>query len=115
MGSWRWPCASGSSACRSRDTANATFVFATVTTVTPRPSGEAYEAFAGRLQGEKTMFRASLIVAATASISFGAGLRNVASVRATAAIPGMPVSISPFEMQLNVNLQELPVQQVDYI
>jgi len=61
------------------------------------------------------MFKIPLIMAATCSIALGEGDWTKTSLRAAAAIPAAPVSISPFEIHLNVNPPQLPVQHSDYI
>ena len=61
------------------------------------------------------MFRIPLIMAATGFHCIRRGFWTKASLRAAAAIPALPVSISPFEIHLNVNPQQLTVQRSDYM
>jgi hypothetical protein len=59
------------------------------------------------------MLKIVLIVVVTALLAFAAGVWTKSTVLATGTATLGPATLSPSEMQLRVNPQDLPIQRVD--
>jgi hypothetical protein len=59
------------------------------------------------------MLKMILIVVVTALLAFAAGVWTKSTVLATGAATSDPATLSPSEMHLRVNPQDLPIQRVD--
>jgi hypothetical protein len=59
------------------------------------------------------MLKIVLVVVVTALLAFAAGVWTKSTVLATGAATLGPATLSPSEMHLRVNPQDLPIQRVD--